>query len=110
MLAIWVAALQIAFDKGQELDWFSSHFINWLLVISGVFMIAFLVRELRAEHPVVTLRVFKIRSFSTGVFLMSVLGFVLYGSIVIIPIWLQTLLGYSAVSAGFTMLREAWGP
>ena len=109
MLAIWVAALQIAFDKGQELDWFASHFITALLLTSGAFMAAFLVRELMAEHPVVNLRVFKLRSYSTGVFLMTVLGFVLYGSIVVLPIWLQTLLGYSASAAGLTMAPRGLG-
>jgi MFS transporter, DHA2 family, multidrug resistance protein len=109
MLAIWVAALQIAFDKGQELDWFSSPFINSLLVIAVIFVIAFLVRELRAEHPVVDLRVFKLRSYAAGVFLMSVLGFVLYGSIVLLPIWLQTLLGYPAMQAGWAMAPRGMG-
>jgi len=109
MLAVWIAALQVAFDKGQELDWFASHFITGLLIVSGVFMIAFVVRELTAEHPVVNLRVFKIRSYSAGVFLMTVLGFVLYGSIVVLPIWLQTLLGYPAMASGFTMAPRGLG-
>ena len=109
MLAIWIGALQIAFDKGQELDWFSSPFIDALLAIAVFFIIAFLVRELTAEHPVVNLRVFKLRSYSTGVFLMTVLGFVLYGSIVLLPIWLQTLLGYPAVLAGITMAPRGMG-
>jgi DHA2 family multidrug resistance protein len=109
MLAIWVAALQIALDLGQTLDWFGSRFIVGLVVISGTFLIAFLIREFRAEHPVVNLCVFRIRSYSTGVLLMTVLGFVLYGSIVVIPIWLQTLLGYPAVRAGFTMAPRGLG-
>lgn len=109
MLTVWVGALQIAFDKGQELDWFSSPLITGLVVTAVVFVIAFLVRELVAEHPVVNLRVFKLRSYSTGVFLMTVLGFVLYGSIVILPIWLQTLLGYPATVAGFTMAPRGIG-
>jgi DHA2 family multidrug resistance protein len=109
MLAVWVGALQIAFDKGQELDWFSSRFINILLAVCGCFLIAFLVREFVADHPVVNLRVFKLPSYSTGVFLMTVLGFVLYGSIVIIPIWLQTLLGYPAMTTGWTMAPRGMG-
>jgi DHA2 family multidrug resistance protein len=109
MLAIWIGALQIAFDKGQELDWFSSPLINALLAIAVVFIVGFLVRELMAEHPVVNLKVFKLRSYSTGVFLMTVLGFVLYGSIVLLPIWLQTLLGYPAVLAGITMAPRGMG-
>jgi DHA2 family multidrug resistance protein len=109
MLAVWVAALQLAFDKGQQLDWFSSPFIVALLVTSGVFIIAFIMRELMADHPVVNLRIFKVRSYSAGVFLMSVLGFVLYGSIVILPIWLQTLMGYPATQAGLTMAPRGLG-
>jgi DHA2 family multidrug resistance protein len=109
MLAVWIAALQIAFDKGQQLDWFSSPFIVWLLVIAGTFVIGFLVRELLAEHPVVDLRIFKVASYSAGVFLMATLGFVLYGSIVILPIWLQTLMGYPATRAGLTMAPRGLG-
>jgi DHA2 family multidrug resistance protein len=109
MLAIWIGALQIAFDKGQELDWFSSSFVNGLLAVAVIFLVGFLIRELKAEHPVVNLKVFKLRSYSTGVFLMTVLGFVLYGSIVLLPIWLQTLLGYPAVLAGITMAPRGIG-
>ena len=109
MLAVWIGALQIAFDKGQELDWFESNFINILLGICAAFLIGFLVREFMAEHPVVNLRVFKLPSYSAGVFLMTVLGFVLYGSIVVIPIWLQTLLGYPAMVTGITMAPRGLG-
>jgi DHA2 family multidrug resistance protein len=109
MLAVWIAALQFAFDKGQELDWFGSRLINILLAIAIAFLIGFLIREFRARDPVVNLRVFKVRSYATGVLLMTVLGFVLYGSIVILPIWLQTLLGYPAVNAGFTMAPRGLG-
>ena len=109
MLAVWIGALQYALDKGQELDWFGSHLITWLIVIAIVFLIGFLIREFRAGHPVVNLRVFKIRSYAAGVFLMTILGFVLYGSIVILPLWLQTLLGYPATTAGFTMAPRGLG-
>jgi DHA2 family multidrug resistance protein len=109
LLTVWIGALQLAFDKGQELDWFSSRFINSLIAIAVVFLIAFLVRELTAEHPVVNLNVFKLRSYSAGVFLMTTLGFVLYGSIVLLPIWLQTLLGYPATTTGFTMAPRGLG-
>ncbi len=109
MLAVWIGALQIAFDKGEELDWFASHFITILVTIAVTFAIGFLVRELMADHPVVNLHVFRLRSYSAGVFLMTVLGFVLYGSIVVIPIWLQTLLGYPAMATGFTMAPRGLG-
>src|SRR5436305_14350252 len=108
-LALGIGALQIMLDKGQEEDWFSSHFIVILAVVAVAGLIFFLVRELMTRDPVVHLNVFKIRTYSTGVFLMTVLGFVLYGSIVLIPVWLQTLMGYSAVEAGKAMLPRGLG-
>ncbi|HEY7854882.1 MAG TPA: DHA2 family efflux MFS transporter permease subunit [Terriglobales bacterium] len=100
MLAVGISALQIVLDKGQEADWFGSNYIVVLCVITLIALTAFVVRELRVKDPIVHLRVFKSRTYATGVFLMTLLGFVLYGSLVLLPIFLQTLLGYSAVSAG----------
>jgi DHA2 family multidrug resistance protein len=74
-----------------------------------VFLISFIVRELRTAHPVVSLRVFKDRTYATGVVLMTLLGFVLYGSLVLLPIWLQTLLGYPAVQAGIALAPRGIG-
>ncbi|HET9365452.1 MAG TPA: DHA2 family efflux MFS transporter permease subunit, partial [Candidatus Angelobacter sp.] len=99
-LALGIGALQIMLDKGQEEDWFGSKFIVTLFVICVVGLVAFVIRQLTAEHPVVDLRIFKNRTYATGVFLMTVLGFVLYGSTVLLPLWLQTLMGYPALQAG----------
>jgi DHA2 family multidrug resistance protein len=109
LLALGIGALQIMLDKGQEEDWLSSRFIIMLAVITGAGLIAFIVRELRADNPVVNLRVFKNGTYSTGVFLMTVLGFVLYGSTVLLPVWLQTLMGYSALEAGMALLPRGLG-
>jgi MFS transporter, DHA2 family, multidrug resistance protein len=109
MLAVGVGALQIVLDKGQEKDWFSSHFILRLAVISAVALIAFIIYELVVAHPVVDLRAFRERTYSAGVFLMTVLGFVLYGSLVILPIFLQTILGYPALQAGVAMFPRGLG-
>jgi DHA2 family multidrug resistance protein len=109
LLALWIAALQLALDLGQERDWFSSTFISALVFISVGGLIAFLVRELMAAEPVVDLRVFKVRSYATGVFLMTTLGFVLYGSLVLLPIMLQTLLGYPSLQAGIAMAPRGLG-
>src|SRR5947209_441504 len=108
-LALGIGALQIMLDKGQEEDWFGSHFIITLAVLTLAGLVLFVIRELQAEHPVVHLNVFKIRTYSTGVFLMTVLGFVLYGSTVLLPLWLQTLMGYSALQAGMAMLPRGLG-
>jgi DHA2 family multidrug resistance protein len=69
----------------------------------------FIVHEIRARDPVVRLRVFKLRTYSAGVFLMTVLGFVLYGSMLLVPIFLQTLLGYPALNAGIAMAPRGLG-
>ena len=108
-LALGIACLQIVLDKGQEDDWFSSNFIRTLCVLTIIGLTAFIIRELTTEHPVVDLSVFKIRTYATGVFLMTVLGFVLYGSTVLIPLLLQTLLGYPALQAGIAMLPRGLG-
>jgi DHA2 family multidrug resistance protein len=109
LLALWIGCLQLALDLGQERDWFSSVFISALVFMSIGGLIAFIVRELKAREPVVDLRVFKIRSYSTGVFLMTTLGFVLYGSLVLLPIMLQTLLGYPSLQAGIAMAPRGLG-
>jgi DHA2 family multidrug resistance protein len=109
LLAVGIGALQIFLDKGQEEDWFSSRFIQVLAVTAAVGLLLFIINELRSPHPVVNLRILKIRTYATGVFLMTVLGFVLYGSTVLIPIWLQTLMGYPALQAGMAMLPRGLG-
>jgi len=109
MLALGVGALQVVLDKGQEEDWFASHWVAALAVVSVLGLVAFIVRELTTSHPVVNLRVFKSRTYSAGVFLMTVLGFVLYGSLLLLPIFLQTLLGYPALDAGFAMAPRGLG-
>jgi DHA2 family multidrug resistance protein len=108
-LAVGIAALQIMLDKGQQDDWLSSYFIRGLLIATAVGLVAFVIRELTTEHPVVNLRVFKTRTYAAGVFLMTVVGFVLYGSLVLLPVWLQTLLGYPALQAGVAMAPRGLG-
>jgi DHA2 family multidrug resistance protein len=109
LLALGIGALQILLDLGQREDWFQSNFIMLLAVAAVAALIAFVFRELRVEHPVVDLRVFKVRTFTAGVFLMTTLGFVLYGSLVLLPIMLQTVLGYPPVQAGFAMAPRGLG-
>jgi DHA2 family multidrug resistance protein len=109
LLALWVGSLQLALDLGQERDWFSSHFITALIVMAIGGVVVFVVREWMAHDPVVDLHIFKERTYSTGVFLMTTLGFVLYGSLVLLPIMLQTLLGYPSLQAGIAMAPRGMG-
>ena len=109
LLAVGMASLQVFLDKGQEEDWFTSRAMAVLAVVATASLIAFLVQELRTEHPVVDLRVFRVRTYAVGVFLMTVLGFVLFGSLVLLPIMLQTLLGYPALQAGIALAPRGVG-
>jgi DHA2 family multidrug resistance protein len=104
LLVVGIAALQIALDKGQQEDWFGSHFISTLVVVAVVSLAALVIRELITDHPIVDLRIFKRRTYAAGVFLMTILGFVLYGSTVLLPLLMQTLLGYTAFQAGLTTM------
>lgn len=109
MLAVGIAALQIVLDKGQQEDWFSS---PWIIAGSAIAILGltiFVMYELSIENPVVDFRVFKDRTYSTGTLLMTLLGFVLYGSLVLMPLWLQILLGYSAYDAGVAMAPRGMG-
>src|SRR5438552_767735 len=104
LLVLGIGSLQIMLDKGQEEDWFNSYFITTLAVLAGIGLAGLIIRELTAEHPVVDLTIFKYRSFAIGTFLMTVVGFVLYGSTVLLPLLMQELLGYTATHAGVTNL------
>ncbi len=109
LLVVGIGALQFVLDKGQQEDWFASNMITTLAVISVVALVALVVYELTTPHPIVDLRLFKDRSYAVGVFLMTVLGFALYGSLVLLPIMLQTLFGYSSLAAGEAMAPRGIG-
>jgi DHA2 family multidrug resistance protein len=109
MLAVGIGALQIVLDKGQEEDWFSSNVIVTLAIVSAVTLVAVVIHELNTAEPIVDLRVFKERSYAVGVFLMTIVGFVLYGSMVLLPVMLQTLLGYPPLQAGIAMAPRGVG-
>jgi len=100
MLAVGMGALQITLDKGQEKDWFGSTLIRALCVVALVCLAAFVLRELRARDPIVHFSLMRSRTFASGIVLVTIMGFVLYGSLVLLPLFMQTLLGWSATTAG----------
>jgi MFS transporter, DHA2 family, multidrug resistance protein len=102
-LAVALGCLQIVLDKGERSDWFSSDFITWLSIISVTSLILFVINELFAEHPIVNLKAFKNITFSAGNIIMFFAFFNLFGSIVLLPIYLQTLMGYTATLAGVVL-------
>lgn len=102
-LAIGLGCLQIVLDKGEREDWFQSGFIVTLGIISATSLILFIIVEMFAEHPIVNLKAFKSVSFSTGNIVMFFGFFNLFASIVLLPIYLQTLMGYTATLAGLVL-------
>lgn len=103
-LATGIGCLQVILDLGQRKDWFASDLISWLAIISVTSIAVFVVVELFfAEHPVVNLRLFKNISFTIGNAIMFFTFFNLFGSIVLLPIYLQTLMGYTATLAGLVL-------
>jgi DHA2 family multidrug resistance protein len=102
-LAIGLGCLQIVLDKGQREDWFSSSFITWLSYISISSLVMFILVEFFAENPIVNLKIFRNLSFSTGNIIMFFVFFNLFGSIVLLPIYLQTLMGYTSFLAGLAL-------
>ena len=109
MLAVGIGALQYVLDKGQQDDWFESNVIFALAIISAVCLVALVIHQLTTKDPIVDLRVFRVRSYAIGVFLMTIVGFVMYGSMVLLPIMLQTLLGYPPLQAGIALAPRGIG-
>ncbi|MBZ5576048.1 MAG: DHA2 family efflux MFS transporter permease subunit [Acidobacteriia bacterium] len=109
LLTVGIGALQLVLDKGQEEDWFESNWITALAYLSVAGIVVFVIREMRTRDPVVHLRVFKDRTYAAGVFVMTTMGFVMYGSILLLPVFLQTLLGYPALDAGIAMAPRGLG-
>ena len=103
LLVVWVGALQIMLDKGKELDWFHSDQIVALAVTSLVSFVVFVIWELTEEHPVVDLRLFKARNFWTGTLAISVGYGLFFGNVVLLPLWLQQFMGYTATTAGWAL-------
>jgi MFS transporter, DHA2 family, multidrug resistance protein len=103
LLVIGMCALQVVLDKGQEDDWFASTLITGLSVTAAVALVAFTIWELRRADPIVDLHLFRDRAFASGNVLMFMLGFALMGTTVLLPLFVQTLLGYTAEQAGLVL-------
>lgn len=103
LLVIWVGSMQLMLDKGKELDWFHSTEIVVLTLVAIVGFLFFLIWESHEKHPVVDISLFKGRNFSAGVVAISVAYGLFFGNLVILPLWLQTIVGYTATDAGIVM-------
>jgi DHA2 family multidrug resistance protein len=100
LLALTVGSLQTVLEKGESEDWFAASYILVLTVVAVLGFFLFIWREKSIEYPIVNLNILKKRSFSVGMFFSFILGFGLYGSVFIFPIFAQNLLGFSALQTG----------
>jgi MFS transporter, DHA2 family, multidrug resistance protein len=103
LLTLGIGALQILLDKGQEDDWFGSRFITTLIIISGICLLSLVVWEWFAKTPIVDVRMFKSFNFASASLMMFMLGILLFSSLVLMPQFLQTLLGYTSELAGLAL-------
>ncbi|HSY01180.1 MAG TPA: DHA2 family efflux MFS transporter permease subunit [Acidobacteriaceae bacterium] len=103
LISIGVGCLEFVLDKGQEKDWFGDNLILTFTIIAATMLVTFVWWEWRHEDPIVDIRLLKNRNFGTAVFLQFVLGMVLFGTTVLIPQFLQVLLGYTAERAGMVL-------
>jgi len=107
LLAGFVGSLQYVLEHGQQDDWFNDRIINILTLVSSVSFLLFVWRELNYKHPIVNLRVLKNTNLRVGVIMSFVLGFGLYSSTFIIPIYTQSILGWSALDAGLILIPSS---
>jgi DHA2 family multidrug resistance protein len=103
LLALGLGALQVVLDEGQKEDWFSSHYITAFAVITLVCLVTVVFWELRQSQPVIDFHVLKDRTFAVSTVTMLLLGVVLYGSTTLLPVLMQTLLGYTSLLAGLVL-------
>ena len=103
LLVVWVGSMQVLLDKGKDLDWFNSGQIVTLAVLAIVGFALFLVWELTEEHPIVDLKLFKIRNFTVSTVAMLCAYGLFFGNVVLMPLWLQQYMGYTATLAGLVL-------
>lgn len=103
LLAIGIGCLQVTLDKGEREDWFASPFIVAFATTAVIAIVSALIWEYHHPHPVLDIRLFKLRNFSVSCLMMFMLGAALYGATVLIPQFLQTLMGYTATQAGMVL-------
>jgi len=109
LMAVWLGSLQLVLDKGQEADWFEATWIRWLTALSLAMFLAFIARELLCRDPIVQLHILLDPSFRTGTLITGLFGVLLYGVTAFLPLFLQTLLGYSAMDSGLAVSPRGLG-
>jgi len=103
LIAIGLGSLQVVLDRGQQDNWFASHLITAMAVVSFLALVAFVYWEWHREDPIVDLKLLKIPAFAAANFLMFMLGFILLATTVLLPLFVQSLMGYTAEEAGLLL-------
>jgi MFS transporter, DHA2 family, multidrug resistance protein len=109
LMSLWLSTMQIILDKGQQADWFGAVWLRWFAGISVASFIGFIIWELRTPSPVVDLRILKNWNFAIGCALFGMFGAAIYGLIALQPLFLQSLMGYTALDAGLTVSPRGLG-
>ena len=109
LMALGLGMLELTLDLGQQRDWFESDLIKFTAGVSTLAIVSFIFWELYVEEPIVNLRVFLNRNFAIGCATIASVGVVLYGSTALLPLFLQTLLGYSAMDSGLAVSPRGVG-
>ncbi len=109
LMAIWLGSLQLVLDKGQEADWFQATWICWVAALSVAAFLGFVIRELRYNDPIVQLHTLTNRNLLFGTFIAGIYGFALYGVTAFLPLFLQTIIGYSALDSGLAVSPRGLG-
>jgi len=109
LMAVWLGTMQLVLDKGQEADWFKAHWICVTTAICTLAFVGFVVRELTNREPIVQLRILLNRNFAVGTVIAALFGFALYGVTALLPLYLQTVMGYSALDSGLAASPRGLG-
>jgi DHA2 family multidrug resistance protein len=109
LLVVWVGALQIVLDKGQEVDWFGALWLRWAVLAMVIAFVAFCYRCWRCKYAIVDLRVLKDRNFLLGSILIFMFGIGIYSTVAVLPLFYQELLGYTAFTAGLVVAPRGLG-
>ncbi len=109
LMAVWLGAMQLVLDKGQEADWFEADWIRVVAAVSAAAFVCFVVRELMSGEPIVQLRILLNRNFGMGTLIATLYGFALYGVTALLPLFLQTQMGYSALDSGLAVSPRGLG-
>ena len=107
LMAIGLTALQVVLEEGEQDDWFHSSFINLTIAIAVLALVAFVLWELHTPFPAVNLRILRDLTFAAGTFIGGMFGVAMFGTILVLPLFLQNLLGYDATQSGLALMPRA---